>query len=52
MKVPPLRGPGLGPVGRAYRMFERRFQRGFTEFMVLGGYRHGLFPDGDYARFA
>ena len=31
--------------GEGYRGLEGRF---YEEFMVQGGYRYGLFPDGDH----
>ena len=37
------------PVVRAYRGLEKRFlERFYAEFIILGSYRYGLFPDGDH----
>ena len=34
---------------RAYRGLEKRFlERFYAEFIILGSYRYGLFPDGDH----
>ena len=40
---------GLGPVLTVERGFQRRSLKKFCgEFMILGGYRCGLFPDADH----